>query len=78
MPSAEPVMLASVVASLSSLAAQALGRLRLRCVPDSESGQCRVSSACSDVPLEHRDDNELRFEEFDLGGKKVVCISAKE
>ena len=79
MPSGtEPVILATVVASLSSLAAQALARLRLRCIPDSESGRCRCMSACSDVPLEHRDDHELDVMEFDFGGKKALILSAKE
>ena len=71
------MILATVVASLSSLAAQALGRLRLRCVPDSESGRCRCMSACSDVPLEPQD-HELDIQEFDLGGKKALIISSKE
>ena len=66
MPGSEPVILATIVASLSSLAAQALARLRWRCVPD-EHGNTRCLSGCSDVPLEHKDEHEL-----DRGGAAYV------
>ncbi len=76
MPGSEPVILASVVASLSSLAAQALARLRWRCVPDDHS-RCRCMSGCSDVPLEHREEHELDVQEFEIGGKRALLVSAK-
>ena len=76
MPGSEPVILATIVASLSSLAAQALARLRWRCVPD-EQGNTRCLSGCSDVPLEHKDEHELDIQEIELGGKRALLVSAK-
>ena len=78
MTGSEPVIVASIVASLSSLAAQALARLRWRCVPD-ETGRCRCLSACSDVPLVHKEDrDELVVTEYEMGGRKVLLVTAKQ
>ena len=70
------MILATIVASLSSLAAQALARLRWRCVPDAQ-GNTRCLSGCSDVPLEHKDEHELDIQEIELGGKRALLVSAK-
>ena len=76
MAGSEPVIVATIVASISSLAAQALARLRWRCVPD-DSGNTRCLSGCSDVPLEHKGEHELDIQEIELGGKRALLVSAK-
>ena len=76
MTGSEPVIVATIVASISSLAAQALARLRWRCVPD-DAGNTRCLSGCSDVPLEHKDEHELDIQEIELGGKRALLVSAK-
>ena len=65
-----------LLTTAGSLAAQALARLRWRCVPD-ETGRCKFMSGCSDVPLEHREDHELDVQELDLGGKRALLVTAK-
>ncbi len=76
MTGSEPVILATIVASISSLAAQALARLRWRCVPD-DSGNVRCLSGCTDAPLGNQDEHQLDIQEIELGGKRALLVSAK-
>ncbi len=75
MAGSEPVLLV-LLSTMGSLAAQALARLRWRCIPD-EGGKCRCMSGCSDVPLEHRDEHQLDLQEFELGGRRALLVTAR-
>ena len=71
----DPTLLV-LLTTAGSLAAQALARLRWRCVPD-ESGRLKCMSGCSDVPLVDREENELEIQEFEIGGKRALLVTAK-
>ncbi len=70
------MLLASVVATLGSLAAQLIARLRFICKPDA-SGECVCLSGCTDSKLEHEEHN-LDIQELDLSGKPCIIITGKD
>ena len=76
MSGAESALLGSLVASLTSLAALALSRCRIRRVPDPETGEMRCLSACSETPLV--DSEELHIERFIIGDKELLVLSSKK
>ena len=71
---AESAILASLVTSLSSLAALAISRVRCRRVRD-ENGDIVCLSACSEHALV--DSEELSVERYTLGDKELVLVSSK-
>jgi len=65
------------ITSATTLATVILGRLRCIFRPFSD-GPC-FQSACSDVPLEHRDEHQIDLQQCDLGsGRFAWVLSAKE
>lgn len=61
----------------ATLATIILGRIRCIFRPCDPSGQC-FQSACSDQPLEKRDDHEIDLQQCELDAGKVAwVISAK-
>ena len=72
---AESTILASLVTSLSSLAALAISRVRCRRVRD-ENGDIVCLSACSEHALV--DSEELSVERYTLGDKELILISSKK
>ena len=72
---AESAILASLVTSLSSLAALAISRVRCRRVRD-ENGDIVCLSACSEHALV--DSEELSVERYTLGDKELILISSKK
>ncbi len=70
------MLLASVVATLGSLAAQLIARLRFMCKPD-PNGKCICLSGCTDSKLEH-DEHNLDIQELDISGRPCIIISGKE
>ncbi len=72
----EPVLLASVVATLGGLAAQVIARVRCICKPDSQ-GNCKIMSGCTDQKLEH-DEHNLDIQEYEIGGRNVAIITNRE
>ncbi len=73
---AEPVLIASVVATMGGLAAQVIARLRFICKPDA-TGNCVCLSGCTDAKLEH-DEHQLDIQEYEIGGRKIVIITNRE
>ena len=72
---AESAILASLVTSLSSLAALAISRVRCRRVRD-ENGDIVCLSACSEHAL--IDSEELSVERYTLGDKELLLISSRK
>ena len=55
-----------------------LGRVRCIFRPCDPSGQC-FQSACSDTPLEKREEHEIDLQELSLGnGKSAWLVAAKD
>ena len=66
------------ITSVTTLATICLGRLRCIWRPCDPNGNC-FQSACSDVPLERRDEHEIDLQQCDLGnGRSAWVLSAKE
>ncbi len=72
---AESAILASLVTSLSSLAALAISRVRCRRVRD-ENGDIVCLSACSEHALVESE--ELAVERYTIGDKELIRISSKK
>ena len=72
---AESAILASLVTSLSSLAALAISRVRCRRVRD-DNGDIVCLSACSEHALV--DSEELSVERYTLGDTELILISSKK
>ena len=75
MSAAESAILASLVTSLSSLAALAISRIRCRRVRD-DNGNIVCLSACSEHALV--DSEELSVERYTIGDKELILISSKK
>ena len=73
---AEPVLLASVVATLGGLAAQVIARLRFICKPDS-AGHCVCMSGCTDARLEH-EEHCLDVQSYEIAGRQVLVLTSKD
>ncbi len=71
---AESTILASLVTSLSSLAALAISRVSCRRVKD-EEGNIVCLSACSEHGLV--DSDELHVDRYVIGDKEVLLVSSK-
>ena len=71
--SAESVALVGIT-SVTSILLAIVARIRCKCTPDQETGRCVVRSGCSDVPLDHRDDEELEVSMHELGGDRRVLL----
>ena len=74
---AEPVLLASVVATLGGLAAQVVARVRCICKPHPTTGRCICLSGCTDSKLEH-DEHCLDISEYEIAGKQVLLVTGKD
>ncbi len=74
--SAESVALVGIT-SVTSILLAIVARIRCKCTPDPETGRCVVRSGCSDVPLDHRDDDELEVSMHELGDKRVLLVTNK-
>ena len=72
---AESAILASLVTSLSSLAALAISRIRCRRVRD-DNGDVVCLSACSEHALV--DSEEINVERYTLGDKELILISSRK
>ena len=72
---AESAILASLVTSLSSLAALAISRVRCRRVRD-DNGDIVCLGACSEHALV--DSEELSVERYTLGDKELILISSRK
>ena len=53
-----------------------IGRLRFRCVPDPQTGDCVVSSGCSEVPLQDSHD-QVDAHEYTVGGQRILLVTPK-
>ena len=73
---AEPVLLASVVATLGSLAAQIIARNRFICKPDT-NGKCVCMSGCTDARLDPTHES-ITGSEYEMGGKQVIILMTNE
>lgn len=74
--SVESIVLVGIT-SLTSIFLAVISRIRCKCAPD-ENGRCILKSACSDVPIDHRDDEELEVSMHELGGdRRVLLVTSK-
>ena len=67
----EPSAYIVAITSLSSLLTVALSRIRCLC---DQNGNCK--SGCLETPL-IKDDHEMEVQEYTLGGKQCLIITAK-
>ena len=74
---AEPVLLASIVATLGGLAAQVVARVRCICKPHPVTGELVCLSGCTDQKLEH-DEHSLDISTYEIAGKQVLLVTAKD
>ena len=74
--SAEPVILASVVATLGGLGAQLIARLKFICKPDA-NGKCVCTSGCTDARLDPTHES-ITVSEYEMGGKQVIILMSNE
>ena len=65
------------ITSVTSILLAIVARIRCKCTPDAETGRCVIRSGCSDVPLDHRDDDELEVSMHELGDKRVLLVTNK-
>ena len=76
MTAAEPVIIASVVATLGSLCAQLIARLRWVCKPDKD-GKCVCLSGCTESRLDPPHET-LTISEYELAGRQVLILSSND
>ena len=77
MSATEAALCASLISSGSAICLAVISRLRFRCMPDRETGECVCQSGCSEVPLPGADENEIVTHQYDLTGRSALIVTAR-